>query len=382
MERIVGRDIVPPNSFTTLVTRLYNVATEFLVELIEVLELRGFDRKLVSLECDLSTHDHQLRFEVTHHVRKEVISHFVELLAVRGLVVQCVLEFVAHRDRERVHSRHFLDRKILDLTRENVAGFGQLAVEAPVSHELASETLTDSTCRQIEQSVVISVLVLEKFANEDPRAGSSKRMTGRLSVVFVHVLLCEGQITNYVLVDALVDSPSLPRSEVGTHLQVNETIRKRLRHAIRNALVRVAVTSSDHDHVRGQLVLTNATVENQLISSSHHRGGSRVHFIKEQHHDRVLSSRLLVGQIDRGSPIHLARVLVEVGDTTNVSGFHLRHTQIDHQTTEFLSDLSDHLRLTDAGRTPEKDGTLLAKRFENGPARLNAGDSQIVRYGH
>ena len=180
--------------------------------------------------------------------------------------------------------------------------------------------------------------------------------------------------------NALVDSPLLPRIEVIPHFKVNETISEGHGHTIRNTLVAVTVTSSNDDHIVGQLVIADPTIEDQLITSSHNRGRRRVHFIKEKNDDRILSSEFFCRKINGLGPIHLVDILIEVGDTTNISRFHLRHTQVNHVTTEIISDLLHDLRLADARRAPEKDGPLRLECSKNSLASLSRSDRQMIRH--
>ena len=180
--------------------------------------------------------------------------------------------------------------------------------------------------------------------------------------------------------NAFVDCPVLPRSKIGAHFNMQEPISKGHRHTISNTLVAITVTCRNNNHVVRKLVLTNTAIENQLISCSLYSRGSRVHLVQEQTYDRILTSKFLVREINWGSPVHLANVFVEEGNTTNVSGFHLRHTQINHKTTKLLSDFGNNLTLTDTGRAPEKHGTLDLESLENCLTGLNTSNGEIVRY--
>jgi ABC-type dipeptide/oligopeptide/nickel transport system ATPase component len=213
--------------------------------------------------------------------------------------------------------------------------------------------------------------ISKQIADKDPRTRGSERTRRAFSVEVVTVLLSEREITNNVSVNTLVDSPSLPSIEVVTHFKVNEAVSERHRHAIRDTLVTVAVTSSNDNNVIRQLILTNPTIEDQLITSSLHSRGSRIHLIEEKNYDWVLCSEFFAGKIDGLGPIHLTDFLIEVRDTTNVSRFHLRHTQIDHVTTEFVSDVLNAFGLADTRRAPQEDWTLDLKRSKNSLAGLN-----------
>ena len=244
--------------------------------------------------------------------------------------------------------------------------------------KLHSKTFADCARHQIEQGVVADRFVLEQITDKAPSARGSECPATGFRIEVVHVLLGERQITHYVLVDALVDSPCLPRSEVGTHFQVKETISKGHRHAICHALVAVTIACCDDHNIVRQTILADATIQNQLIACSLHRGRGRVHFIKEENNDGILRGEFLVGQIDRGSPIHLAVVFVEERDAANVSRLHLRHTQINDCAAKFVADFCDNIRFADAGRAPEKDGTLDLERNEHRLTGLNAGDRETV----
>jgi len=368
-----------PTRELILVTSFHDILAVLLVELIEVLELRRFDGQTISLERDLRTHDHQLSLEVLHDILEEVISHLVEPLAIDTLVVESVLQFIAHRDSQRIHRRDFLHLKVLDLTRKDIAGLGHLARDLAVSHELSRETFADSACNQIEQRVIIHRLITEQIAHEHPRTRRSECARRTLRIEVITVLLGEREITNDILVNVLVHRPLLPGAEVITHLEVNETISQRHRHTISDALVAVAVTSS-HDHnIVGQLILAHATIENELVASSLNSRGSRVHLVQKQNDDGILRADLFRGEIDGLSPVHLTDVLVEERNTTDISGFHLCHTHIIHIAAEFISDFLNHFGLADARGTPEEHRALCLECSEESLAGLNRRDSEMIR---
>ena len=191
-------------------------------------------------------------------------------------------------------------------------------------------------------------------------------------------MFCKRQVTNNVFVNAFVHSPVLPRSKIGSHFNVNETISKGHWHAICHTFVTVTVTCRNDNNVIGEIVLTDTTVQDKLITCSLHCWGRTVHFIKEKNYDGMLCGKLCVRQVNWLSPIHLVDIFVEVWNTTNVSWLHLCHTQVNHRTVEFCGNFCNNVRLTDAGRAPQEHGTFCFECSQESFANLNRGDSQIV----
>ena len=179
--------------------------------------------------------------------------------------------------------------------------------------------------------------------------------------------------------NAFVNSPVLPCSKVGSHFQVQETISEGHWHAICHTLVRVTVTCGNDNDIIGQLVLTDSTVQNQLIACSLNSWGCRVHFIEEENNHWVLFCEFFIGQIDGCGPVHLVDIFVEVRDASNISRLHLRHTQVNDETTKFIRNFLNNLRLADAGRAPQENRTLCLESFENSLTGLNGSDCEIVR---
>ena len=88
--------------------RLQDVLAVTLVELVKVLQLGWKEWQVVCGQRNTSTHHSQLSLKVLHHVAKEVISHFMELL-VFYLVLDSAFKFIAHGDHQGVHGTNFFD---------------------------------------------------------------------------------------------------------------------------------------------------------------------------------------------------------------------------------------------------------------------------------
>ena len=141
-------------------------------------------------------------------------------------------------------------------------------------------------------------------------------------------------------------------------------------HAVCDAFVRFTVTSSHHDNIVRQSILAHTTVQDQLICSRLHRSRGRVQLVQEQHHNGILAGSFFIGQFNRGSPVHLASVLVVERDTTNVCGLHLTQSQVNHKAAQLGSDAFHQFGFANARRAPQEQRALGLECFEDRLASL------------
>ena len=297
----------------------------------------------------------------------------MELLFVH-FVFNSSLEFVAHGDHQAVHGADFFDLQILDLAVQNVSWIRHTARHPAMSHKLHCQAFAHSTCYQVGKGVVVAIGIVQQLAHKGPAARSSECTAGALAIKVVQVLFGKAQVTNHVFVDVIEHRPFLPRRKVHFHFLVNETICQRSGHTISHTLVAFAITCCYHNNIVRQLILANTTIQNQLISSGLHTGRGTVEFVHEQYHQRILAGQFFVRQFHRGCPIHLADFFVVKRNTTNVSGFHLPQTQVNHITVEVSSNALHQLALANAGGTPQEQRTLDFECFKQGFVRLAGGN--------
>ena len=256
-----------------------------------------------------------------------------------------------------------------------------MACNLTVCHELDSNTFANCTCNQVSQFGVSAVVIFQQLRHKGPRTRRSKRARARTRIKVVQVLFRKTHVTNHVLVDSVGNSPVLPGLVIYTHFQVNETVSQRSRHTISNTFVAFTVTSGNHNHVLRQNILTDTTVQDQLIRTCLNAWCGTVHFVQEQNDNGMLACKFFVGQIDRRSPIHLFVVLVEERNTTQVSGFHLRQTQVNERTAKFAGNTFHNFGLTNTRRAPQEYGTLLLKAFQNCTFCTFAGNCAVFGHG-
>ena len=175
--------------------------------------------------------------------------------------------------------------------------------------------------------------------------------------------------------------PDFPTSVVNSHFQVNKTVCQRRRHTIGNTLIAFTIAGSNHNYIVGQLVLTDATIQDKLVCTGLNAGRSGIHLVQEQNDNRILTGEFFVRQIDRRRPVHLAVVLVEEGNTTKIGRLHLSQTQVNKCAIHFLCDISDNLALADTRRAPEKHGTLMLEAGHDSPASGLSGNGTAFADG-
>ena len=282
-----------------------------------------------------------------------------------GIVVsKHFLELVAQCSGQRVFCANVLRVQFLNLTIEDVSGVRQLRSNCTVCLKLERNALANTCSNHVRNFVFIKAShITDRIANKRPRTWSSKRTLARTSVKVIQVFLKRGHITNNIGVDIVFNSPVKPIFVVHTDFVVQEAVSKRLRHTIRNTLIALTVTSSSNHNVVGQLVATNCTVENQLVSSGLRSRCSTVKFVKEEDNNIVILSHLRIGQFIGRREAHLVCVLIVVRVTFEVSGFPKRQAAVDQFRTKTISfvglaDAFERLGLTNAGRTPNHHRTL------------------------
>ena len=95
------------------------------MELVKVLELGGLERQVVSGKSNSSTHHHQFCFKVLHHVAKEVVTHFMELLVIYLAHFQSVLELIAQTDNQLYMALTSLTLRSFSLPDSTSSGLGK-----------------------------------------------------------------------------------------------------------------------------------------------------------------------------------------------------------------------------------------------------------------
>ena len=173
-------------------------------------------------------------------------------------------------------------------------------------------------------------------------------------------------------------SPLLPRCKVHLHLLVNKAVCQRRGHAIGHAFVAFTIACGNHNHIVRQFILANSAVQDQLISRRLDASRSRVHFVQEQHHNGIFCGSFFIGKVNRRRILHDILFFVVERNTTNVSGFHLAQTQVNHQAAKFFGNAFHKLTLANTRRAPQEQGTFDLECLEQGFTGLQGGDGATI----
>ena len=362
--------------------RCDDILAEAFVEFVEAFQLARNKRQVIRGQSHASPHHHNLGIEIVHHKPEEAICHpvpFASLVASQFLAR--VLQLVAHRRHQRIHCADFFDLQFLDLALQDFGRARKLACNLAMRHKLNSQALANRTSNQVRQRSIAFAVFHQQLGHERPGARCRKRAARATRVKVEQRLFREAVEANHVFVDAVVDSPRMPRIKVDAQFQVDKTVCQRSRHAVSNALVRLTVASSNDHHVVGQFIRSNAPVQDQLVCCGLYGRSSGVHFVQEQDDNRPLGSKFFAREFNRGSPGHNAQVFVEVRDTTQVRRLHRRHTQVDRSAFHFASNAGNQFRLANAHRSPQEHRTLGFEAAEYGTPGFDCSDCSVLIYG-
>ena len=365
-------------------------------ERLEVRHQASAQRQLEHGQRGLRAHDHDFGLEVLHHEAQERVSlrrPFLFLLVVLGAVVlqqtleQIVLglELVAQRSGQRVAQRHVNVLQFLDFAAQDLGSVGQFDGLLAIDHE-GRAFCTDRTVHQATQfSFGQTVAVLDDVGDEVPGARGSEATGSRCRVEAEQLVLERGQETHHGRVDVRVQRPCLPVFEVRTHVDVDEAVGDRGRHAVGDTLVGFAVTGRDDHAVLGNVVLAQLAVQHQLVRAGLHGRRRSVEFV-EQDEDlgvRITRQAFRRGPAHHGLGDHLAGFGIHdfdggwVGDAAQVSGVHLGEANVHETVAHFLGQRGDHGRLCDTRGAPDESRTAgrrhcLDHVFHLGRAKLDS----------
>lgn len=161
----------------------------------------------------------------------------------------------------------------------------------------------------------------------------------------------EAQEGDQPLVDAAGVRPRDPVVQVGLDLVVGKPVGERGGHLVGHAAIALPVACGEDRPAGRHPVLSQSTVEDQLVrgcSDGRHR---RSEFVQEQNAVRAVPLGI---RQDRGNRPDDVPALTK-WNPAQVGGLHLGEPDIDERSIVPCGDLRDDLRLSDARRPPKHD---------------------------
>ena len=129
----------------------------------------------------------------------------------------------------------------------------------------------------------------------------------------------KAQKADHPLIDIMFPGPGHPVIQIDIHFVVGEAVRQGGRHGVGDPAIPLTVTRGKYRPAIGHFIVTQFTIQNQLVGCRRHAGRRRRDLIQKQ--DAFGAVTLGIRQHCRHSPFH--RIAVFKRNPPQVAGLHL-----------------------------------------------------------